>query len=240
MANNLKRYLVLPEDKWRPIMLRQHSRIATLRDIENAFVGHPDGFALHELFLRSCMGHFLLMHQEMHFCSKIVNSLLQRHIERPNAHRNEMHFLLGSIDVCLSREEFCLITGLKFGQAQKPTGYDKTHEGGLIHRHFPDHEQIRVPDLICCLREGEFDEGMDIMKLSVLIMKHNFLWGTDIRTVVFTFEVAPDIASLARRRPNTAHLPRICHWEFAHSLNYPKTTDAKEPKLFLAQVSSIV
>ncbi|CAA2990273.1 Probable rhamnose biosynthetic enzyme 2 [Olea europaea subsp. europaea] len=192
----------------------------------------------------------------MHFCSVIVNSLLQRHIERPNASRDEMHFLLG--------------------------------------RHFPDHEQIRVPDLIRCLSEGEFDEGIDIVKLSMLVMKHNFLWGTDARTVVptgeinfvdrnmdgfnafswgaylfkqclhrwkhtlperetkhinlggfsyallvFAFEVVPDIALLTRRRSDTAHLPHICHWEFTGFLNYPKMADAKEAKLFSSQASSI-
>ncbi|CAA2984877.1 F-box protein At2g02240 [Olea europaea subsp. europaea] len=53
--------------------------------------------------------------------------------------------------------------------------------------------------------------------------------------LVFAFEVALDIVLLARRRLDTTHLPRICHWEFTCFLNYPKIVDAKDSKLFSSQ-----
>ena len=67
-------------------------------------------------FAAICLGHFLNFDERTLFSSRLVHSLLAREIVVDGVGESELYFAVGGHWLRLSKYEFCLLAGLKFGE----------------------------------------------------------------------------------------------------------------------------
>ncbi|KAI9153232.1 hypothetical protein LWI28_008099 [Acer negundo] len=125
MRNQLKDSLKTPEEERYSGKITRHDHFDDLTDIDNALNKVPEHLAIEERrrYTESCFGHLLRMDRGMKFSAGIVHRLLIRELHHDGP-EDEMRFLLGRHSVRFSKVEFCLITGLKFGELPNTSTYD--------------------------------------------------------------------------------------------------------------------
>ncbi|KAK3225586.1 hypothetical protein Dsin_005448 [Dipteronia sinensis] len=87
--------------------------------------------------------------------------------------------------VKFSQREFCLVTGLQFGVMSdiflQP--YAATKDG--IHvRYFENDENMRLTDVWARFLAGGFDQPKDGLKMALVLIANNVLFGQDLRRKV--------------------------------------------------------
>ncbi|KAL5787553.1 hypothetical protein ACOSP7_004502 [Xanthoceras sorbifolium] len=113
----------------------------------------------------------------MIFSGVLADELLLREIWHDGP-RDEMRFRLGQHTVRFSRVKFCLITGLKFGHIPDMSAYVDVLQG--IHsKCFGRRTDVKVKDVKNRLEQGDYVIPQDALKLSLILMLHNFLYGSD-------------------------------------------------------------
>lgn len=184
MRNPLKDFLKTPAEERYPGKITRHDHFGHLRDIENALNGVPEHLAVEERrrYTESCFGHFLRMQRNMKFSAGIVHRLLIRELHHDGP-EDEMRFLLGKHSVRFSKVEFCLITGLKFGQLPDTSTYDAV-QNGIHQRYFEGRDEVEFGELRAVVRTGVFAEQYDAVKLCLLYMLNWILMGLDEREKV--------------------------------------------------------
>ncbi|KAI9173571.1 hypothetical protein LWI28_003246 [Acer negundo] len=134
------------------------SRGSFLLDIDNALNKVPEHLAVEERrrYTESCFGHLLRMDRWMKFSTGIVHRLLihELHHDGPE---DEMRFQLGRHSVRFSKVEFCLITGLKFGELSDTSTYDMV-ENGIHQWYFEGRDEVEYAELKVVLWIGVFSE----------------------------------------------------------------------------------
>ncbi|KAI9153046.1 hypothetical protein LWI28_004952 [Acer negundo] len=130
MRNQLKDSLKTPEEERYSGKITRHDHFDDLTDIDNALNKVPEHLAVEERrrYTESCFGHLLRMDRGMKFSAGIVHRLLIRELHHDGP-EDEMRFLLGRHSVRFSKVEFCLITGLKFGELPDTSTYDMVENG---------------------------------------------------------------------------------------------------------------
>ncbi|KAK0573845.1 hypothetical protein LWI29_014434 [Acer saccharum] len=118
----------------------------------------------------------------MKFSTGIVHRLLIRELHHDGP-EDEMRFLLGKHSVRFSKVEFCLITGLKFGQLPDTSTYDVV-PNGIHQRYFESRDEVEFGELRAVVRTGGFVEQYDAVKLCLLYMLNWILMGLDEREKV--------------------------------------------------------
>ncbi|KAI9191237.1 hypothetical protein LWI28_005560 [Acer negundo] len=184
MRNPLKDLLKTPAEERYPGKITRHDHFGHFRDIENALNSVPEDLAVEERrrYTESCFGHFLRMQHNMKFSAGIVHRLLIRELHHDGP-ENEMRFLLGKHLVRFSKVEFCLITGLKFGQLPDTSTYDVV-QNGIHQRYFEGRDEVEFGELRAVVRTGGFAEQYDAVKLCLLYMLNWILMGLDEREKV--------------------------------------------------------
>ena len=90
-------------------------------------------------FAITCFGHFLNFDANTLFSSRLVHSLLTKEIVVDGVGEFELYFEVGGRRLRLSKYEFCLLTGLKFGGRTHFSAYNNSIvEGGVLQRYWPN------------------------------------------------------------------------------------------------------
>ncbi|EOY19247.1 Uncharacterized protein TCM_044253 [Theobroma cacao] len=95
---------------------------------------------------------------------------------------HELWFAIGKSKARLSKQEFCLITGLKFGPMldvfKRP--YEVAVDG--IHaRYWNGEDSVKLQALLDTFREGNFQRPGDATKMALILIANNILFGQDYR-----------------------------------------------------------
>ena len=220
MRNPLKDLLKTPEEERYSGKITRHDHFDDLTDIDNALSRVPEHFQAEDRrrYTESCFGHFLSMHRQMTFSAGIVHRLLIRELHHDGP-EDEMRFLLGRHSVRFSKVEFCLITGLKFGELPDTSTYNMV-QNGIHQRYFEGRDDIEYGELRAVLRIGVFHEQYDAVKLCLLYMLNWILMGLDERQKVpiWQFRLVEDLDAFDAF-PWGAHVFRQSISWFKHALD---------------------
>ncbi|KAI9176573.1 hypothetical protein LWI28_004482 [Acer negundo] len=220
MRNQLKDSLKTPEEERYSGKITRHDHFDDLTDIDNALNKVPEHLAIEERrrYTESCFGHLLRMDRGMKFSAGIVHRLLIRELHHDGP-EDEMRFLLGRHSVRFSKVEFCLITGLKFGELPDTSTYDMV-ENGIHQRYFEGRDEVEYAELKAVLRIGVFSEQYDAVKLCLLYMLNWILMGLDERekVPVWQFRLVEDLDAFDAF-PWGAHVYRRSIYGFKHALD---------------------
>ncbi|KAK3224686.1 hypothetical protein Dsin_004548 [Dipteronia sinensis] len=119
------------------------------------------------------------MDRGMKFSASIVHRLLLRELHHDGP-EGEMRFMLGPHSVRISKVEFCVINGLKFGVIPDTTKYEMV-QNGIHQRYFGGVSEVEYEQPRAVLRIGKFEEQYDAVKLCLLYMLNWILMGLDER-----------------------------------------------------------
>ncbi|KAI9201680.1 hypothetical protein LWI28_027328 [Acer negundo] len=220
MRNQLKDSLKTPEEERYSGKITRHDHFDDLTDIDNALNKVPEHLAIEERrrYTESCFGHLLRMDCGMKFSAGIVHRLLIRELHHDGP-EDEMRFLLGRHSVRFSKVEFCLITGLKFGELPDTSAYDMV-ENGIHQRYFEGRDEVEYAELKAVLQIGVFSEQYDAVKLCLLYMLNWILMGLDERekVPVWQFHLVEDLDAFDAF-PWGAHVYRRSIYGFKHALD---------------------
>ncbi|KAI9182091.1 hypothetical protein LWI28_021979 [Acer negundo] len=220
MRNQLKDSLKTPEEERYTGKITRHDHFDDLTDIDNALNKVPEHLAIEERlrYTESCFGHLLRMDRGMKFSAGIVHRLLIRELHHDGP-EDKMRFLLGRHSVRFSKVEFCLITGLKFGELPNTSTYDMV-ENGIHQRYFEGRDEVEYAELKAVLRIGVFSEQYDAVKLCLLYMLNWILMGLDERekVPVWQFRLVEDL-DVFDAFPWGAHVYRRSIYGFKHALD---------------------
>ncbi|XVE48828.1 hypothetical protein DITRI_Ditri01bG0033700 [Diplodiscus trichospermus] len=146
---------------------------------------HLCGQAVYDEFRGSCFGHFLDFDSEAVTCNAALHAVLARQIVEPNAPADELWFRIGEQSVRFSKVEYCLVTGLKFGDSTfDPNARHVPPMGGFYDRRFHD-QSVVLWDLWDKFKDGWFrDAPTDALKVAKVLVVMAFLFGVDNRTTV--------------------------------------------------------
>ncbi|KAI9162584.1 hypothetical protein LWI28_028725 [Acer negundo] len=219
MRNQLKESLKTPVREWFKGKIIRHDHFHDLVDIDNTLNSVPEHLRIEDRrrYTKSCFGHFLMMHREIHFSAGIVHRLLLRELHHDGP-EDEMRFLLGKHSVWFSKVEFCLITGLKFRVILDTARYDMVENG--IHERYFQGRDIEFEELRVVLRIGIFVEQYDAVKLCLLFMLNWILMGVDERdkVPVWQWRLVEDLDAFDAF-PWGAHVYRRSIYCFKHALD---------------------
>ncbi|KAI9182208.1 hypothetical protein LWI28_023143 [Acer negundo] len=196
MRNQLKESLKTPEEERYSGKITRHDHFDDLTDIDNALNKVPEHLAIEERrrYTESCFGHLLRMDRGMKFSAGIVHRLLIRELHHDGP-EDEMRFLLGRHSVRFSKVEFCLITGLKFGELPDTSTYDMV-ENGIHQRYFEGRDEVEYAELKAVLRIGDEREKVPVWQFRLvedLDAFDAFPWGAHVyRRSIYGFKHALD------------------------------------------------
>ncbi|KAK2646516.1 hypothetical protein Ddye_021711 [Dipteronia dyeriana] len=132
--------------------------------------------------MASCFGHFITMHRRMKFLGGVIHWLLLRELH----HKwplDEMQFMLGNQIVWFSKVEFCLITGLLFGDVLDTSRY-AIMDNGIHQWYFAGRDEISFEELRVVLSLDEFQQAYDSVKLCLFYMLNWILMRLDERVKI--------------------------------------------------------
>ncbi|KAK0578970.1 hypothetical protein LWI29_019163 [Acer saccharum] len=123
---------------------------------------------------------FLKMDREF-FSGKLCHILLCRELNYPSARPDEMWFRVGERAVRFGKEEFFLVTGLRFGPMPVSVhSLPKAAVGSVHHRYFGG-SPTPLKDILGRLNRGEFDEAEDVIKLGYVYFLSHVMLGREYR-----------------------------------------------------------
>ncbi|KAL5780141.1 hypothetical protein ACOSQ2_010878 [Xanthoceras sorbifolium] len=120
------------------------------------------------------------MDRNMSFSGVLAYELLLMEIWHDSP-RDEKRFRLGQHIVQFSKVEFCLITRLKFDQISDTSAYADVLND--IHsKYFRKRTDVKVEDVKFLLKRRQYAIPHDALKLLLILMLQNFLYGSDDKT----------------------------------------------------------
>lgn len=125
---NLKSRLKTPQHLWYKAGITHHCHTTMFQIVNECLDGLQDGGLQKQRFMQSCLGHFMEMQQDMSFSRQLVHMILLRqlHHDGPN---DELRFMFGRHATRFSKVEFCLITGLRFGEVPNTNQMPRVENG---------------------------------------------------------------------------------------------------------------
>ena len=113
-------------------LINQYGKFKILHEITPALEQH----GVLQDFAATCFGHFLNYDTNTLFSSRLVRSLLTKEIVVDGVGESELYFVVGGRWLRLSKYEFCLLTGLKFGgRTHFPAYNNSIVESGVLQRY---------------------------------------------------------------------------------------------------------
>ncbi|KAI5350942.1 hypothetical protein L3X38_003833 [Prunus dulcis] len=132
-------------------------------------------------FEGSCFGHLLLI-EDLKWNSQIVHGLLMRKADpKTVAQVNGIKFIVGNKLIQFTAQQFCLITGLRFGKL--PFIPKATNENcSLKRKYFSSNKPATLSDLHTAFIECTDDE--DALKLGMVYFANFVLLGTEKHVLI--------------------------------------------------------
>lgn len=106
-------------------------------------------YSVLEDFIRGPLGHFMqIPHSSQVTTPQLILQVLLREVKFPSAHPDEMWFELGGVACRYGKQEFTLMTGLRFGPIDGEILQARpAKDGGLRAHLFPHKEVVYVEDI---------------------------------------------------------------------------------------------
>ncbi|GAB2265957.1 hypothetical protein Dimus_037856 [Dionaea muscipula] len=150
-------------------------------------------------FKESCFGLLLGIDFSRPFSAVLLHSLLAKEIVMENAEPLEMWFGIGSKRARFSKYEFCLITGLKFGDISHPSS-DKSlvDPQTTIHMRYFNGMQVKNEEFFSrfvSYKNNESQQKGDGLKMALVMFASLVLLGNDycLNVSSFLWELVKDI-----------------------------------------------
>ncbi|EOY02753.1 Uncharacterized protein TCM_017149 [Theobroma cacao] len=131
---------------------------------------------------RTCFGMLLGFNPQGYFCAGLLYSIMIHRITERQSMDHELWFAIGKSNVRLSKQEFCLITRLKFGPM--PDVFRRPYEvatEGIHDRYWNRQESAKLQALLDTFRGGNFQRPGDATKMALVLITNNILFGQDYR-----------------------------------------------------------
>ncbi|KAK2654908.1 hypothetical protein Ddye_007960 [Dipteronia dyeriana] len=221
MTNRLKEMLKTPAEEWYEGKVTCHDHFDVIGVINDALYLVPTEIAIvdRRRFMTSYFEHFMTMHRRMKFSVGVIHRLLLREVHHIEP-SNKMHFMLGNQDVRFSKVEFCLITGLRFKDAQDTSQYTIVDNGIQQKIYFGGRNEISSWELNYVLSQDQLHQAYDSVKLCLPYMLNWILMGLDerVKIQVSQFQLMEDLDAF-NTFPWGAHVYTHSIFSFKHALN---------------------
>lgn len=170
-------YLKVKRNKWNPeALINVGCRLKNLATIEEIL--RQEG-KLNE-FKTSCFKQFSNFPTNWLFSAQVVHSLLLREIIVDGARENELLVSIGGKKARFGQKEFCLVTGLRFGQLSDIVNTPYVgNANGIQERYWPGEEghELRLSTVYDRFVARNFQEPDDSLKMALLLIANNVLFG---------------------------------------------------------------
>ncbi|KAK2653688.1 hypothetical protein Ddye_013544 [Dipteronia dyeriana] len=178
---DLDQYLVYPRDTWSyNITINTHCKHKFIHHIESVL----DSCGELDEFRSNCFGHYLDLPAGGYFQAQYMHNLFLRQITSPGASMKEMWFALGKTKVRLGTREFCLCTGLKFGELTDIFSRVYEHVIDGIHFLYFGRSRLLVDEVIDLFLAKSFQHKSDALKMALVLFVNYILFGVNERTQV--------------------------------------------------------
>ncbi|GAB2300917.1 hypothetical protein Dimus_038641 [Dionaea muscipula] len=148
-----------------------------------------------QMFKDSCFGNFLEFDTETVCSGALIHWLLVREIEVENAEPYEMWFGFGTTKARFSKYEFCLVTGLKFGDNESIIPSNSGAHS--IHQTYFHRQLVTYEEVYNTLKDTDnFQQPEVTTKIALVLFVHGVLLGNDYRIKVpsFLWDLVEDIS----------------------------------------------
>ena len=170
-------YVKVKRNKWNPKALInvgvRLKNIATIEDILRLEGKHNE-------FMRSCFKHFSGFATNWLFSAQIVHNLLLREITVDGATENELFVSIGGKKARFGQREFCMVTGLRFGELSDIVNKPYVGNANSIQeRYWPGEEghELKLCTVYDRFLARNFLEPNDPLKMALLLIANNVLFG---------------------------------------------------------------
>ena len=210
---NYDDFLLKPKDKWiTKSTTNVYCNLNGLPDIVKVLRKVGDLAA----FRRTCFGHLIDIPKDLTFSAGVLHNLLLRQVHVPDVTgQNEFHFSVGGKLLKFTQREFCLVTGLQIGVMSdiflKPYA---PIEGGIHERYFDNDENLHLVSVWEKFLTGKFVKPKDGLKMALMLIANNILFGRDQRKKVtlWLFALVEDLESFNSFKWGSYVYMMTCHY----------------------------
>ncbi|XVF75184.1 hypothetical protein PTKIN_Ptkin13bG0167000 [Pterospermum kingtungense] len=163
--------------------INHNSKLKVIRDVRHVMA--TIGQDAQDDIKKSAFGRLLDFDSDARLCGVILHQIIARQFTFTGISEHEAWFRIGDNLICFGKQEFCLITGLKFGTSAFDTNaVYRPSDDGLWMKIFKG-LQISTKDLWDRFKKGEFNENRDIaIKVALVLLAELVLMAGDGRGCV--------------------------------------------------------
>ncbi|KAK0579965.1 hypothetical protein LWI29_034112 [Acer saccharum] len=170
-------YLKVKRNKWNPkALINVGCRLKNIATIEDIL--RLEG--KHNQFMTSCFKQFSDFPTNWLFSARIVHNLLLREITVDGARENELFVSLRGKNARFRQREFCMVTGLRFGELSDIINTPYVGNANDIQeRYWPGEEghELKLSTVYDRFLARNFLELDDSLKMALLLIANNVLFG---------------------------------------------------------------
>ncbi|KAK2663314.1 hypothetical protein Ddye_001888 [Dipteronia dyeriana] len=149
-------------------------------------------------FMASCFKQFRQFPTNWLFSTQILHNLLLREIKIDSASENELWFLVGGKKARFGQREFCLVTGLWFGEISEIINMPYVaNENGIHKRYWPEEEvkDLKLSTVYDRFVASNFLDAEDSLKMTLFLIANNVLFGQsfDKKVTPWLFNLVNDL-----------------------------------------------
>ncbi|RZC93764.1 hypothetical protein C5167_029406 [Papaver somniferum] len=151
--------------------INSHSKINFIKHFESQLKGTPYLKVLED----SCFGHLIHLPEINLYANVIYNVLLKRKYpsKKDKEEKDGMPFNIGNQEICFSKREFAMMSGLKF-QGSEKIDYNP-EKIRLMKVHFPGQHSVKLEELI--KKFNQLKNSKDKVKLGLLYIAEAVIMG---------------------------------------------------------------
>ena len=169
--------LKVERNKWNPqALINVGCKLKNLPTIEGIL--REEG--MHNQFMTSCFKQFSNFPTNWLFSAQIVHSLLLRQITVDGATENELFMSVGGKKTRFGQREFCMVTGLRFGELSDIINTPYVgNANGIQERYWPGEEgrELKLSTVYDRLLARNFQEPEDALKMALVVIANNVLFA---------------------------------------------------------------
>ncbi|EOY14033.1 Uncharacterized protein TCM_033152 [Theobroma cacao] len=174
---DLNSLLIVSRKKWAfNVAINTHCKWSQLHYITKTFQQKRE----YDMTKHACFGTLLEVYPQRYFCIGLLQNIMIRRITESQSMNHELWFVIGKSMAWLSKQEFYLITRLKFGLM--PDVFKEPYKvaADRIHaRYWNRQEKVKVQALLDTFRGGNFQRPEDSTKMALVLIANNILFGQD-------------------------------------------------------------